>query len=366
VTAYVSCMGTRLKERPGARAAHDEARWQATVARDASFEGAFLICVLTTRIYCRPGCPARRPRRENVIFADSAEAAERAGFRPCKRCRPDEPSLASLHAAKVTEACRTIETADAEPALNQLARSAGLSPHHFQRLFKTVTGVTPKAYALAHRVKRLRAQLEEKATVTEAIHSAGYNSAGRFYEKANEVLGMTPRQFRKGGAGETIRYAVEPCSLGQVLVAATDKGVCAILFGDSADGLTADLRQRFPHAALNSGDEDFGRIVASVVAFVEEPRRGLDLPLDIRGTAFQHRVWQELLKVPAGAIATYAEIAQAIGSPKASRAVGAACGANPIAVAVPCHRIVGSGGALTGYAGGLPRKRALLDREAKK
>ncbi len=358
-------MSTQLKIAPASQADTDDERWRAVVRRDASYDGQFFLSVATTGIYCRPGCPARTPRRENVAFYETREEAERAGFRPCKRCKPDQPSLAEEHAAKVTEACRLIETAEEEPVLADLAAKAGLSPHHFHRVFKAVTGVTPKDYARAHRAGRVRAGLRKDKSVTEAIHEAGYNSAGRFYADASEVLGMTPTNFRKGGSEEEIRFANGACSLGAILIAATDKGVCAILLGDTPEALEDELRAYFPKARLMAGDKDFDRVVGAVIDFVEEPRCGFDLPLDIRGTAFQHRVWQALRDIPAGKTATYSQIAHAIGAPKAVRAVGAACGANPIAVAVPCHRVIGSKGALTGYRGGLPRKRLLLDREAK-
>lgn len=358
-------MSTQLKIAQGTHADSDDERWRAVVRRDASYDGRFFLSVATTGIYCRPGCPARTPRRENVAFYTTRDEAERAGFRPCKRCKPDQPALAEQHAARVTEACRLIETAEEEPRLDELSVQAGLSPYHFHRVFKAVTGVTPKDYARAHRAGRVRAGLRKDKTVTEAIHGAGYNSAGRFYANASEVLGMTPTKFRKGGSEEEIRYANGACSLGEILVAATEKGVCAILLGDDLQSLEDELRAYFPKARLMAGDKDFGRVVGAVIDFVEEPRRGFELPLDIRGTAFQHRVWQALRDIPAGETATYAEIAAQIGAPKAVRAVGAACGANPIAVAVPCHRVIGSKGALTGYRGGLPRKRILLDREAK-
>ncbi len=358
-------MSTILKTAPIAQSDEDDERWQAVLRRDATNDGQFYLSVASTGIYCRPGCPARTPKRENVAFHATREQAERAGFRPCKRCKPDRPSLAEEHAARVTEACRLIETAEDEPRLADLAAQAGLSPHHFHRVFKAIAGVTPKAYALAHRHARVRTELGKDKTVTEAIHGAGYNSAGRFYASAPDVLGMTPTKFRKGGVGEDINFAVGTTSLGKVLVAATEKGVCAILFGDSSEALEDELRAYFPKARVIAGDKDFDHVVSIVIAFVEEPRRGLDLPLDIRGTAFQHRVWQALRDIPAGKTATYAEIAAKIGAPKAVRAVGSACGANPIAVAVPCHRVIGSSGALTGYRGGLPRKRILLDREAK-
>ena len=343
----------------------DDARWAAVLARDAAFDGQFVTAVETTGIYCRPSCPAKRPNRANVRFYDTAEAAERAGFRPCKRCKPGEPSLAEQHAAKVRAACRLIETAAETPTLDDLAAAVGLSPYHFHRIFKAVLGVTPKAYATAHRHQRVRDELGKSATVTQAIYDAGFNSNGRFYATSSEVLGMTPSQFRAGGANAEIKFAIGASSLGLVLVAASDKGVCAIFFGDDPDGLARDLKQQFPRARLVGGDPAFEQLAAQVIGFVEHPRLGLDLPLDIRGTAFQHRVWDALRRIPAGTTASYADIAKAIGAPKSVRAVARACATNPIAVAIPCHRVIGSNGSLTGYRGGIARKRALLAKEAK-
>ena len=343
----------------------DDARWAAFVARDAAFDGEFFIAVETTGIYCRPSCPAKRAKRENVRFFATAAEAERAGFRPCKRCKPNEPSLVQQHSEKVKEACRLIETAEAEPKLDDLAEAVGLSSYHFHRVFKSVLGVTPKAYAAAHRNKRVREELGRSATVTEAIYGAGFNSNGRFYATSSEALGMTPNQFRAGGPDAEIKFAIGESSLGLVLIAASDKGVCAIFFGDDAEGLARDLKRQFPRARLVGDDRAFAQLTAKVIGFVEDPRRDLDLPLDIRGTAFQRRVWEALRRIPVGRTATYAEIAKAIGAPKSVRAVGRACGSNPISLAIPCHRVVGSNGSLTGYRGGIERKRALLAKEAK-
>ncbi len=343
----------------------DDERWDATVARDPAFDGQFYVCVATTGIYCRPSCPAKRPKREHVRFYDSAAEAKAAGFRACKRCKPDQPSLFAQNAAKIEQACRLIEAAEHEPKLEALAGAVGLSPYHFHRLFKAKLGVTPKAYAAAQRNKRIREQLGRSATVTEAIYGAGFNSNGRFYATSTEVLGMTPRQFRSGGADAAIRFAIRQCSLGLVLVAASAKGVCAILFGDDTEALKRDLARQFPRARLIGDDLEFDRLAAKVIGFVENPRLDLDLPLDIRGTAFQHRVWEALRRIPPGSTASYAEIAKAIGAPKATRAVARACATNRIAVAIPCHRVIGSDGSLTGYAGGIERKRALLAKEAK-
>lgn len=342
----------------------DEARWAAVVARDREADGQFYYSVRTTGVYCRPSCAARLANRRNVAFHLTPADAEAAGFRPCKRCKPTEGSLTERYAGMVADACRTIEAAETPPALAELARGAGMSPHHFHRIFKAVAGVTPKAYADAHRSQRVREELARAGTVTEAIYDAGFNSGGRFYEQSAGVLGMTPTRFRKGGERTTIRFAIGQCSLGAILVAATDKGVCAILLGDDPDALVRDLQDRFDRAELIGGDADFEALVARVVGLVEDPRRGADLPLDVRGTAFQQKVWRALQTLKPGRTASYSDIAQAIGAPKAVRAVAQACAANNLAVAIPCHRVVRNDGALSGYAWGVERKRALLDREA--
>ena len=342
----------------------ESARWAALAARDAAADGAFFYSVRTTGVYCRPSCAARPARPENVAFHATTADAEAAGFRPCKRCKPDQAPLAQRNAAAVAAACQLIESAEEAPGLEALAAEAGMSPFHFHRVFKSVTGVTPKAYADARRAERVRQALGEAGTITEAIYDAGFNSGGRFYEQSDKVLGMTPTRFRAGGEAAQIRFAVGECSLGSILVAATDKGVCAILFGDDPDSLLRDLQDRFDKAELIGGDAEFEALVAQVVGFVEQPRLGLDLPLDVRGTAFQQRVWQALAEIPAGQTASYADVAAKIGKPAAVRAVAQACAANALAVAIPCHRVVRNDGALSGYRWGVERKRALLDREA--
>ena len=347
---------------PTTNFATDAARWQAVIERDRRADGVFYYSVRTTGVYCRPSCAARLARRENVAFHASCDAAERAGFRACKRCRPNEP-VGTPHAAAIAEACRLIATAEEMPSLDALASTAGLSRFHFHRVFKSVTGVTPRAYATAHRADRVRAELPKSRSVMQAIYDAGFNSSGRFYEASGAMLGMTPGSFRAGGSGVAIRFAVGQCSLGAILVAATTRGVCAILLGDDADGLVRELQDRFPKAQLSGGDHGFEQWVAKAVGFVEAPALGLDLPLDLRGTAFQQRVWQALRAIPAGSTATYSEIAQRIGLPRAVRAVAHACASNPIAVAIPCHRVVRIDGSLAGYRWGIERKRALLARE---
>lgn len=350
-----------------ARASDDERRWAAVVARDAAADGSFVYSVASTGVYCRPSCPSRQARRDNVRFHAGPRAAEAAGFRACKRCRPDDAALGAAlperDARLVAAACRTIESAEEPPTLAALAADAGLSPFHFHRLFKAVAGVTPKAYAAAHRRRRVGAALRTARTVTEAIHEAGFGSATRFYAASDAALGMSPSQYRAGGRDAEMAWAVGDCSLGRVLVAASAKGIAAILIGDDAAALFADLQRRFPHARLVAADRAFERLLADVVSLIEAPRRGHDLPLDIRGTAFQARVWQELTAIPPGETATYAEIAGRIGAPRSVRAVAGACAANPLAVAIPCHRVVRSDGGLSGYRWGIARKRKLLDRE---
>ena len=318
----------------------------------------------TTGVYCRPSCASRPAKRENVSFFDTGALAEKAGYRACKRCRPDKLDAPDPQMEAVKRACERIEAAEEAPKLADLAASVGLSPYHFHRVFKTITGVTPKAYAAEMRARRAADKLRTAGTVTEAIYDAGFNSSSRFYENTDARLGMTPGAVRRGGAGAVIRFAVGEASLGAVLVAATNKGVCAILLGDDPQALVRDLQDRFPNADFKGGDAEFERTVAEVVGLVEAPGQRLDLPLDIRGTAFQQRVWAALSAIPSGKTATYAEIARAIGQPKAVRAVAQACGANPLAIAIPCHRVVRSDGDLSGYRWGVERKRKLIDREA--
>lgn len=354
---------TKLKDRPPF--SRDEDRWEAVLRRDRNADGKFFYAVLTTGVYCRPSCASRRPHPENVRFYTTQQDAERAGFRPCKRCRPDAQGPIEQQAEAVAKACRLIETAETMPSLDALAEAAGMSRFHFHRVFKAATGVTPKAYAAARRASRMRDELPRSNTVTAAIYDAGYNSSGQFYAASAAVLGMAPKNFRSGGTGASIRFAIGKSSLGSILVATTEKGVCAILLGDDPDVLLRDLQDRFPKAQLIGGDKDFEQLIAKVVGFVEAPRLGLDLPLDVRGTAFQQRVWQALRKIPAGATASYTEIAKRIGRPKAVRAVAGACAANAIAVAIPCHRVVRNDGTVSGYRWGVERKRELLAREAK-
>ncbi|UJX43943.1 bifunctional DNA-binding transcriptional regulator/O6-methylguanine-DNA methyltransferase Ada [Xanthobacter sp. YC-JY1] len=340
-------------------------RWSQVLGRDVSADGAFVYAVVTTGVYCRPSCPSRRANPRNVRFFKNPAAAQAAGFRPCLRCQPLGPSPAERSTTIIAEACRRIEAADAPPKLDELASDAGMSPWHFHRRFKAVTGLTPRAYAVAHQARRVRSELEatESGGVTEAIYGAGFSSSSRFYERSDGMLGMTPTQFRRGGKDTDIRFAVGQCSLGAILVALSPRGICAISLGDDPGTLVRELEDRFPAANLIGGDSAFETLVGQVIGFVEAPRMGLGLPLDVRGTAFQQRVWQALRHIPAGGTATYADVAARIGDAKAVRAVARACAANTLAVAIPCHRVVRSDGTLSGYRWGVERKRRLLKTE---
>ncbi|WP_417449780.1 bifunctional DNA-binding transcriptional regulator/O6-methylguanine-DNA methyltransferase Ada [Kordiimonas sp.] len=342
----------------------DDDRWQAVLRRDATADGAFFFSVATTGVYCRPSCGARQPRRENVAFHHTPADAEAAGFRPCKRCKPNETPAWTARENLVARACRFIEAAETTPVLADIAAQAGLSPYHFHRIFKEITGITPKAYAASHRTKNVKGRLKHSSTVTEAIYDAGYNANSRFYETATGVLGMTPKEYRAGAKGQHIHYGIQKCSLGFLLVAATGRGICAIQLGDNEDTLLDELRAEFPAAQLLPANETLDSWLVSVLSLVEDgkPTRQT-LPLDIRGTAFQQQVWQALQDIPAGETATYAEVATAIGKPKAVRAVANACANNRLAVAIPCHRVVRSDGSLSGYRWGVGRKRKLLARE---
>lgn len=342
----------------------DDPRWARIVARDKTADGKFWYSVATTGVYCRPSCASRTANPKNVTIFDSVEAAKSAGFRACKRCNPDGQSVDAENSTLIAKACRMIEESEDEPSLEKLAEAMELSPSYFHRVFKATTGVTPKAYAAAHRASKVRRGLASGGTVTETIYCAGFNSSGRFYEKATDILGMTPAQYRDGGKNEEIKFAVGQTSLGAILVASSTKGVAAILLGDDPEELVRNLQDRFPKARLVGADPDYEALVARVVGFVEAPAIGLNLPLDVRGTAFQQRVWRALQEIPLGETISYAEVARRIGMPNAVRAVAGACAANKLAVAIPCHRVVRNDGALSGYAWGVERKRKLIDREA--
>lgn len=347
----------------GASTTEADPRWAQVLARDKSADGTFWYSVQTTGVYCRPSCPSRTANPKNVTLHDNLASAKATGFRPCKRCNPDGAPQDVDRVTLVTKACRLIEKSDEPPALEDLAKAVGLSPSYFHRLFKATTGLTPKDYAVANRAARVRAALAQGNSVTEAIYDAGFNSSGRFYEKSTKMLGMTPTHYKAGGTNEEIRFAIGESKLGAILVASSAKGVVAILMDDDPEKLVQDLQDRFPKAHLTGGDQEYEKRVAEIVGFVEAPSIGHDLPLDIRGTVFQQRVWQALQEIPVGKTATYAEIAAQIGMPTARRAVAAACAANKIAVAIPCHRVIRSDGSLSGYAWGIERKQRLLEAE---
>lgn len=348
---------------PSKAAIENDPRWQAIVTRDKTADDTFFYSVKTTGVYCRPSCSARLAIPKNVAFHSSHMAAEQAGFRPCKRCRPNQAPLAMQHIDTITAICRLIENSDQLPKLDDLARQAGMSKFHFHRLFRQHTGLTPKAYGAYQRTKRIQQKLKESGSVTEAIFEAGFNSNSRFYEQSDAMLGMSPTEFRSGGPAGELKFAVGDCSLGAILVASSSIGVCAIFLGDDPQELVDELQKRFPSAYLVGTDEQFERLVATVVGFVEAPSTGLSLPLDIRGTAFQQRVWKALREIPPGTTASYLDIARKLGKPESTRAVAQACAANPIAVAIPCHRVVRSDGQISGYRWGVERKRRLLEKE---
>ncbi|MBQ0216655.1 bifunctional DNA-binding transcriptional regulator/O6-methylguanine-DNA methyltransferase Ada [Alcaligenes faecalis] len=342
----------------------EDQRWAAVQARDPAADGQFVYAVRTTGVYCQPSSATRLPKRENVEFFDSAQDAEAAGYRYSRRLHGDQTSAAAERAAIVARACRLIETSETQPSLEQLAAEVGKSPFHFHRLFKAETGLTPKAYSSAYRARRLREELSSPDTsITSAIYDSGFNSNSRFYEASEQLLGMRARDYRAGGAGAIIRFAVGQCSLGAILVAQSQRGICAILLGEDPEQLVRDLQDQFPKAEIIGSDGDFEQLIAQVVGFIEAPSIGLHLPLDVQGTAFQERVWRALCEIPPGTTVSYTEIAERIGSPKAVRAVAQACANNHIAVAIPCHRVVRRDGDLAGYRWGIDRKRELLRRE---
>ena len=341
----------------------NDERWNAVASRDCRADGIFFYAVKTTGVYCRPVCSSRAPKRSNVEFFSTCDQAERHGFRACKKCKPDTPSTSQIPDA-VVRACNLFDDTEEPLSLGEVASAVGLSPSYFHRLFKETLGVTPKAYAAAQRAERFRKGLRGTQTVTEAMYGAGYGGSSRCYEKVGQNLGMTPTQYKTGGVGQAIQFALVECSLGWLVVAATERGVCMIEFGDEPESLKSELKTRFAKAELRDDDPTFSELVGRVVDYVEAPKHGLNLPLDIQGTVFQRKVWEALRDVPAGTTATYAEIAQRIGKPTAVRAVAGACSANKLAVAIPCHRIVRSDGSLSGYRWGVHRKRKLLKRES--
>jgi AraC family transcriptional regulator of adaptative response/methylated-DNA-[protein]-cysteine methyltransferase len=353
------------KAAPAATAAPtDEIRWRAVVARDARLDGVFVTGVLTTGIYCRPSCPARRPKRENVRFFDRPEEAERAGFRACLRCRPREVGRPHPHADLVRQVVRILaENPEERFTLTALAREVGMSPHHLQRTFKRAIGISPRQYADALRLGRLKKRLQGKDSVTMALYEAGYGSSSRLYETSTQRLGMTPGAYREGGRGARIRYAVAETPIGRVLVAATDQGICSVRIGEPEKKMEAELGREFPAATIDRDREGLAKWVDRLTRHLEGRAPDLDLPVDVRATAFQWRVWEALRAIPYGETRTYREVARSIGSPRAARAVGRACATNPVALVIPCHRVVREGGALGGYAWGLGIKKQLLESE---
>lgn len=342
----------------------DDPRWDILVNRRSDAGAAFVYGVLTTGIYCTPCSPTRLPRPENVVFFDSARDAEAAGFRPSLRNAGDSHALQLKHAEAVAQACRLIDAAESMPTLTALAEQVGISGFHFHRIFKRLTGLTPRAYSVASLRSRVKVQLSQSVSITHALYEAGYNANSRFYEASQNMLGMKPSEYRAGGTNVDIRFALGESSLGSILVATSSKGICAISLGDDPHALIEAFQDQFPNANLIGADAAFEQLVAEVVGFVESPATGLALPLDIRGTVFQERVWQALRDIPAGSTATYTQIATQIGLPSAVRAVANACSANKLAVAIPCHRVVRSDGSMSGYRWGVERKRKLLEIEA--
>lgn len=343
----------------------DDPRWQAVLERDPRADGQFVYAISTTGIYCRPTCPSRRPKPEHTQIFDQPHQAEKAGFRPCLRCVPQRrETLQQQQSRLVEEACRLIRDNEAAPDLSALAEHAGFSMSHFHKLFKQVTGITPKKYAQSLRLEKLEHELaNNKTSVTEAIYNSGYNESSNFYATQNRLSGMTASTHKKGGTDIKLDYAIAPCSLGKVLVAATAKGISSILLGDDDDALLEDLKKRFPKAAITQAGAEFTSMLQTCVAFIEQPQPQFSLPLDIHGTIFQQKIWQVLRHIPPGETVSYAELARLAGMPKAARAVAGACAANPVAVVVPCHRVVRNDGGMSGYRWGVERKRTLLTKE---
>jgi AraC family transcriptional regulator of adaptative response/methylated-DNA-[protein]-cysteine methyltransferase len=333
--------------------------------RDRAMDGVFFYAVRTTGVYCRPSCPARRPRPENVVFFRTRTGAERAGFRPCKRCKPETGSHTDANSEIVEKVCRYIDTHPDQPAtLETLSRAIGLSPFHLHRTFKALTGITPRAYADSRRLESLKAGLREGHSVTRSLYDAGYGSSSRLYERASAQLGMTPSRYRKQGSGVTIRYSIAETPIGRLLLAATARGICSIQFGDSDTTLEGALRKEYPQAEIVRTDKQLTGWVRAVRNRIRGENTA-SLPLDIRATAFQRLVWEQLRAIPSGVTRSYSEIAKRIGKPRAARAVARACATNPVAVAIPCHRVVREDGALGGYRWGIQRKRKLLALEKK-
>jgi len=356
-------METRI-ERDATHAASDR-RWQAIMRRDAGQGEDFVFAVKTTGIYCRPTCPSRRPKRANVTFYETAAQAKAAGFRACQRCRPDGPGMDERRLSMVREACRIIDAAQEPPRLEDLASALGLSASHLHRQFKSTLGVTPRQYAAGKRVERLQTELAAGRPVAEATYESGFGSGSRLYASSKSSLGMSPSEYRAGGRNQSIRYTLAKSELGWLLVGATEQGICYIALGDDRKALLGTLQTRFPAAGISRDDDGLKDWVAAIVEFSRTPTRGLKLPLDVRGTAFQRRVWRALQAIPPGETRSYQDVAEAIGEPRTHRAVANACGANPLALLIPCHRVLRKDGQLGGYRWGTDRKRLLLEREGR-
>ncbi len=359
-------MNALMKEQLQLLPETDESRWDAVMAKDPRFDGQFVFAVSSTGVYCRPSCPARRPRRERVSFFQLPEAAERAGFRACRRCHPRNARVVDPQIQMTRQVCRIIEENDGEPVtLSALSEQLGVSSFHLQRTFKSIMGITPRRYAETCRVNKFKQGVRRGDAVTSAIYDAGYGSSSRLYEHASSQLGMTPATYGKGGRGAVINYAIVETSLGQLLVAATDKGVCSVMLGDSDAALKEDLLNEFPAAEIRQNEKLLRSSVKAIVNHLKSRSPHIDLPLDIQATAFQRQVWEQLRSIPYGQTHSYSEVARAIGQKKAVRAVASACATNPVALVIPCHRVIREDKSLGGYRWGLERKKKLLETEAK-
>jgi AraC family transcriptional regulator, regulatory protein of adaptative response / methylated-DNA-[protein]-cysteine methyltransferase len=357
----VSAMGQEQTLVDELRTIGEETRWRAVETRDASFNGIFFYGVRSTGVYCKPSCPSRRPRRAQVVYFDSQGEAEAKKFRACRRCRPRDTRL-----EMVEQACRLIEAATPEegwPSLAALGQTLGVSRYHLQREFKKIVGVSPRQYGVAHRIKQFKSRIKKGESVIDAMNEAGYGSSSRLYEHTDAELGMTPASYARGGAGAQIAYTIAACDLGQILVAATGRGLCAVRLGDSAAELEATLRAEFPEAEINHDSHALGEYVEAILRHLAGQQTSLELPLDVRATAFQRRVWEELRRIPFGSTRSYRQVAESLGQPTAVRAVAGACAANPIALVTPCHRVVREDGSLSGYRWGTERKAKLLAQE---
>lgn len=348
------------------RTIDEETRWHALETRDASFDGIFFYGVRSTGIYCKPSCPARRPRRAQVLFFASHDAAEAKNFRACRRCRPRDARASDARLTMVEQACRLIEAATPDaglPSLAELGQRLGVSHYYLQREFKKIVGVSPRQYGVAHRIKQFKSRIKKGESVIDAMNEAGYGSSSRLYEQTNAELGMTPASYARGGAGARINFTIAPCELGRLLVAATARGLCAVRLGDSEEELEATLRTEFPQAEMRRDAQALGAYVEAILRHLAGQQTSLELPLDVRATAFQRRVWEELRRIPFGSTRSYREVAESLGQPAAVRAVAGACARNPVALVTPCHRVVREDGSLSGYRWGTERKAKLLAQE---